>query len=170
MEKELETDVFEAYQKQVPSPRARAGSASAEPALYFKQSQAYVKSIRNHLKNELGLTTDVPPIRSALEIWSVVSEALKEARTKEKVEFLLVKDERYLQERGDLIVIVGDLPDGDKISKCLKLHTDLVESAEPQAPKATKDGKQEITIKMKFKEKKQETAGKTETATAEKPQ
>ncbi|MCE9635912.1 MAG: pilus assembly protein PilM [Planctomycetes bacterium] len=161
MVKELETDVFAAY-SQVPKPRPRVGSADSDATMYFAQSKAYVKTIQGHLKNELGLATDVPPIRSCLEIWTAVTKGLQDARDKEKVEFLLVKDERYWQDRGDLTVVVGDLPDGDRIAKQLRLRKEIISDVEIGAPKATKDGKQEITLKMRFKEKTQETPGAAE--------
>lgn len=162
MVKELENDVFSVYATQVPKSRPRPGSADTDPPTYFSDSRKYVKTIQGHLKNELGLATDVPPIRSCLEIWLAVTKGLQEAREKEKVEFLLVKDERYWQDRGDLTVVVGDLPDGDRIAKQLRLRKEIITDVEIGAPKATKDGKQEITLKMRFKEKTQETPGAAE--------
>jgi Tfp pilus assembly PilM family ATPase len=151
MAKELDEEVFAAYQKAVPEPRKRPG-ASTEPAAYFRDTRKYVADIRSHLKNELGLATEVPPIRSCLESWSAVSAALAEVRP--KIEYMLVKDEKYFQDRADVTVIVGDLPDGDRIAAALRKRSDVIETVEIGSPKGTKDGtKQEITFKIRLQEK-----------------
>lgn len=153
MEKELQEDVFAAYQANVPSPRKSPG-ATTDAVTYFGQSRAYVRDIRNHLKGELGLATSVPPIRSCLEVWAAVTTGIQEARTKGKIEYLLVKEEKYFQDRGEVVVHVGDLPDGDAIVAALRKRVpDLFESVEPGAPKPTKDGKQEIAIKVRIPER-----------------
>lgn len=153
-ETELEEDVFAAYQKAVPEPRSRPGT-SREPAAYFRDSRKYVKDIRNHLKNELGLATEVPPIRSCLETMLAVSKALAEVRP--KIEYLLVKEEKYRQDTADLTVIVGNMSDGTPISNALRKRTDLFveeNGVEVSNIKPTKDGtKQEITIRLRLKEK-----------------
>lgn len=154
MREELEEPVIKAYQASVSEPRKRQGSPSEpEASVYFRETRKYVNDIQYHLKNELGLATEVPPIRSCLESWAVVSKAIGDVRTRDKLEYVLVKDERYFQDHADITVIVGDLPDGDKIKNEIKKYEDLIDSAETGAPKTMKDGKQEITIKLRFKEK-----------------
>ena len=156
LSKELEEDVFKAYLAAVPQPRPRPGTGTEKDAkVYFRQSREYVKSIRNHLKNELGLATSVPPIRSCMETWNAVTMAIAEARTQHKLEYVLVRDEKYFQDRGEIVVICGDMPDGDKIKNAIKKREDIFEpgTVETGAPKTTKDGKQEIAIKFKLVEK-----------------
>jgi len=149
----LEEDVFKQYAAAVPQPRQRHGSATDAPTVYFRNVREDVRAIRNHLKNELGLATEVPPIRSGLEPWAAVAAGLKLARDKYKVEYLLLKEERYYQDKCDITVICGELSDPDsKVAEAFRQNKELFDSIEVGSPKTTKDGKYEVTLKIRFTE------------------
>lgn len=154
MKEHLDTDVFAAYQEALKDNARKPPAAASDAFGYFRQTREQVKKVRDHLKNELGLATEVPPIRSSLEIWSAVTTAVQEARQKAKIEYVLVKDERYYQDHGDVWIVVGDLPDAQAVVDALRKRVpDLFESVEVESPKPTKDGKQEIQIKLRFVER-----------------
>ena len=131
MEKELRVDVIEDYEKTVKDARHETEGErlkSKDPDLYFQRMKTRLSGIRNQLKNELGLTTEVPPIRSCLESWSVVMSSAAEVRAKlnPKIPFMAITEEKYTQDKTDLKVVFGDFPDVDLFVRELKKHTEAV--------------------------------------------
>lgn len=139
----LEKDVFEAYEDAVQD--FRKGRLQEDPDRFFNSAKSRVKTIRDHLKNELGLSTDVPPIRSCLQMWSLVMESVKEVRP--KIEFLAVKGERYTQDKAEITCLFGKYPDADILKNALRKHDTVFENVEGGAPKTDANGKIEITIR-----------------------
>lgn len=152
-------DVFKKYEDlKLPDARS-APQASADNATAIKQTKEYLTSVRTHLQNELGLATEVPPIRSCLETWMSVSKALTDLRT--KIPYLLVKSEKYVQGQGDVTLVVNEATDAETVKLKLLEMKSIVKSAETRPPKRSKDGsKAEVTIHIEFVEKtNEETEG-----------
>lgn len=145
MEKELKEEVFDAYAAAVPEPR-KAPESTREPTVAFRRMREHSLAIRNHLKNELGLATEVPPIRSCLETWAATMRAVQSVRA--KIDYILVKDEKYFQDRAEITVIVGELAQGDLVLNALQKEP-IFESVDFRPNRRTKDGKYEIPIHMK---------------------
>jgi type IV pilus assembly protein PilM len=155
MQKELGVAVIEEYEKALKDKaRIRTESDKAKDKdedLYFTRMRTRLNEIRYHLKNELGLATEVPPIRSCLEIQSVVMTAVKEVRP--KIQYMAIKQERYDQEKGIVTVVFGDLPDIDALVNALKKHTEIFDAVDPGNPKAEKDKGYIVDIKLTIKPK-----------------
>ncbi len=148
-EGELDAKVFDAYRDGVTT--SRTIQINREPEKYFQTTGTGLRKIQGHLKNELGLGTEVPPIISGLETWKSVMESVKSVR--DKVKFLAVKQEDYEQEKAVLTVVVGDYPDIDTITLALRKHTaeqggTLFESVDNRAPRTVKGGYIETAIEM----------------------
>jgi len=62
-------------------------------------------SMAGHLKNELGLSTEVPPITSSLEIFKVVNRAIADVR--DQLEYCLITNETYGQRDVQISVILS---------------------------------------------------------------
>lgn len=157
MDAELRAEVFDAYEEAVPEPRkAPEISGAVEPKVAFQRTREHVQGIRNHLKNELGLATEVPPIRSCLETWAATMRAVTALRAvhpaQPKVEYLLVKEEKFYQDRGELTVILGEQAQGDLVLDGLRKEP-IFEKAEARPPRRTKDERWEIPILLKIVEK-----------------
>ncbi len=154
MEKELRVPVVEDYEKTVKQARHETDSERAkykDPDLYFARMKTRLTEVRNHLKNELGLATEVPPIRSCLETWSVVMSCAKEIRG--KTQYMAFKSENYDQEKAVVGVVFGDLPDIDALSAALRKHTEIFESPDPGQPRPEKDKGYSVDIKLALKPK-----------------
>jgi type IV pilus assembly protein PilM len=155
MQKELGVAVIEEYEKALKEKaRIRTESDRAKDKdedLYFTRMRTRLSDIRYHLKNELGLATEVPPIRSCLETWSVVMTAAKEIRP--NVQYMAFKTEHYDQEKGVVTVVFGDLTDIDKLVNALKKHTEIFDAADPGTPKPEKDKGYVVDIKLTIKAK-----------------
>lgn len=148
----VDDDVFKKYEAlKLPDARS-APQASGDNATAIKQTKEYLTSVRTHLQNELGLATEVPPIRSCLETWMTVSKALADLRT--KIPYLLVKSEKYVQGQGDVTLVVNEATDAETVKLKLLEMKSIVKSAETRPPKRSKDGtKAEVTIHLEFVEK-----------------
>ncbi len=145
----LDAEVFQAYRENVSD--ARPLMISQDPQKYFQTAESSIKKINNHLENELGLGTSVPPVISALEIQQAVMASLKAVRG--KVEFLAIKSEDYDQEKATVSVIVGQLQDIDTIVTELSKHTPekggtLFESVDNQPPRPTKLQRYDVPIRL----------------------
>jgi len=155
MQKELGVAVIEEYEKALKEKaRIRTESDRAKDKdedLYFTRMRTRLSDIRYHLKNELGLATEVPPIRSCLETWAVVMTCAKEIRA--KVTYMAFKSEHYEQEKGVVTVVFGDLPDIDALVNALNKHTEIFDSVDPGNPKPEKDKGYTIDIKLTIKAK-----------------
>jgi hypothetical protein len=166
MEKELRVDVLEDYEKSVKDAHTLTESAKkafSDEDLYFQAMKSRLTDIRNHLKNELGLTTEVPPIRSCLEPWSVVLACAKAVRA--KIPYMAISEEKYTQEKVDLKVVFGDIPDVDILTLELRKHIpEIFESVETGQMRPVKDKGFEIPIKITLKVKETEEPPKTDKA------
>ena len=146
---QLQEDVFDVYGESVRD--ARRVQISPDPDKYFQTTKSALARVRGHLKNELGLATEIPPIISNLETWQAVMESLRAVR--DKVEFLAVKQEDYDQEKAVITVVVGDYADADTIVLALRRHDvsqggSLFESVANRAPRTTSDGRIEVPIEI----------------------
>lgn len=145
----LEADVFEAYRENVSD--ARSLRLANEETKYFQTADSSLDKIENHLKNELGLGTSVPPIISCLEMQQAVMSSIKAARG--DVEFLAIKTEDYAQEKVTVTVVVGQLPDITAIVTALRKHTpeqggSLFESVDNQPPRPTNSQRYEVGLRI----------------------
>jgi type IV pilus assembly protein PilM len=148
VEKELRTEVLEEYETKVKEARMEKEAdrqRSRDPEFYFSAMKTRLGVIRNHLKNELGLSTSVQPIRSCLETWSAVFAAAREVRA--KVPFMAFREEKYNQEKADLKVIFGDYPDIDQLVGALRKRTEIFDQVETDRPTNVKDKGIEVPIK-----------------------
>jgi type IV pilus assembly protein PilM len=158
MEKELRVDVIEEYEKSVKDAH-KASTNALDEDVYFQRMKARLTDIRNHLKNELGLTTEVPPIRSCLEPWSVVMACVKTVRL--KIPYLAIAEESYTQDKIDLKIVFGDIPEVDQLTQELRKHVpDLFESVETGQMRQVKDKGYEIPIKIALKVKESDEPAK----------
>lgn len=160
----VDDDVFKKYEAlKLPDARS-APQVSTDNSAAIKQTREYLTSVRTHLQNELGLATEVPPIRSCLESWMTVSKALADLRP--KIPYLLVKSEKYVQGQGDVTLVVNEATDAETVKLKLLEMKSIVKSAETRPPKRSKDGtKAEVTIHLEFVEKtNEETEGGEEAA------
>lgn len=152
MKTELNEPVFGEYEKAVKDARkAPDAGKAADDDTYFQRTKTRLADIRNHLKNELGLTTEVPPIRSCLETWTTVMNCAKAVRG--KIGFMAFRQEKFDQERGSIRVVFGDLPDIDTLRNELVKHTEIFDAVDPGLPKPEKDGRYEVEIKLTIKQK-----------------
>jgi Tfp pilus assembly PilM family ATPase len=152
MTAELKEPVFAEYEKVVKDARKSPdGGKTLDEDVYFQRTRTRLNEIRNHLKNELGLTTEVPPIRSGLETWSVVMSCAKAVRT--KISFMAIRQEKFDQERGTVTVVFGDLPDIDTFVNEIRKHTEIFEAVDPGAPRPEKDGRYLVDVKLTIKAK-----------------
>jgi hypothetical protein len=74
-----------------------------------------------------------------------------------KVEYLLVKEEKFRQEDGDLSVIVGAIEQGDLVVDALRKEP-VFEKVELRPTRRTKDERWEIPVTLKIVEKSAEPA------------
>jgi hypothetical protein len=170
MEKQLRVDVIEDYEKTVKDARKETESERARSKdldQYFQRTKTRLNDIRNHLKNELGLATEVPPIRSCLEAWSTVLACVKEVRG--KITYLAITEENYTQEKADLKVVFGDIPDVDVLVRELRKHDDIFESVENGQMRPVKDKGVEFPIKIVIKQKETVEPPKDDAAAADAP-
>jgi type IV pilus assembly protein PilM len=152
MKKELGAGVFDEYEQGVRDARQRSEADRAkdkDPELYFSRTKTRLADIRDHLKNQLGLATEVPPIRSCLETWSVVMSCAKEIRP--KVTYMAFRNEHYDQEKAVINVVFGDLPDIDALAAALRRHTEIFDAVDQAAPKPEKDKGYSADIKLTLK-------------------
>lgn len=150
MTDELKEPVFAEYEKAVKEARKPPESArTPDEDAYFAATKKHLSDIVNHLKNELGLTTEVPPIRSCLETWSVVMSCAKAVR--QKIGFMAFRQEKYDQERGTITVLFGDLPDIDPFTNELRKHTEIFSAVDPGQATADKEGRYKVDIKLTIK-------------------
>jgi len=164
MEKELRVDVIEDYEKSVKDAHKlseKDKKDAADEDLYFQKMKSRLTDIHNHLQNELGLTTEVPPIRSCLEPWSTVLASAKAVRA--KIPFMAISEEKYTQEKVDLKVVFGDIPDVDIFTIELRKHIpEIFETVETGQMRPVKDKGFEIPIKITLKVKETDEPVKTD--------
>jgi len=146
---ELQADVFDVYAESVRD--ARRVQINNDPDKYFQTTKTALGKVRGHLKNELGLATEIPPIISCLETWQATMESVRAIR--DKVEFLAIKQEDYDQDKAIVTVVVGDYADTDKIVTSLRRHSvaqggRLFEEVANRAPRPTSDGRIEVPIEI----------------------
>jgi len=145
----LDVEVFDAYAENVRN--ARTVQIDNDIESYFKSTDRALRDIRGHLKNELGLATEIPPIISGLETWHAVMSSIESIR--DKVEFLAIMREDYDQDEAVITVVVGGYPDADTIMLALRKHTvsqggTLFETVANRTPRTTKDGRIEVPIEI----------------------
>ena len=75
-----------------------------EPLNLVPESKRRVGQMHDHLRNQLGLSTEVPPIRSGLESFRIVNEAIKKVR--DQIDYCLVVNEHYTQKEATLQVVL----------------------------------------------------------------
>ncbi len=174
MKKELKVDVLDNYEKTVKDaglPSEAERRKDEDEDLYIQRMKTRLAAIRSHLKNELGLTTELQPIRSCLETWSVVMQCAREVRQEgqpKSIQYFAIQEEKYSQDKAELKVVVGDYPDIDTFVAALSRHKEIFESVNQEPPKAVKDKGYGVTIKIQLKPK--ENPGTTaETSAADSP-
>jgi Tfp pilus assembly PilM family ATPase len=75
-----------------------------EPLNLVPESKRRAGQMHDHLRNQLGLSTEVPPIRSGLESFRIVNEAIKKVR--DQIDYCLVVTENYTQKEATLQVVL----------------------------------------------------------------
>lgn len=152
VEKELQSGVLDDYAKTVRDARPDPDAGKAkDDDVYFQRVRARLTSIRNHLKNELGLATQVAPIRSCLETWSVVMQCAKEVR--DKIPYMAFVEEKYTQDKADLKVVFGDIGNVNTLVAALRQRSDVIASVETGQSRPVKDKGWEVPIKITLVEK-----------------
>lgn len=147
---ELDDDVLAAYEETIAD--SKPLTAPKTEAAFFRGYEQNLRTVRNHMKNELGLATEVPRILSSLSVWQEVMGAINEVRrrnSKDKVEFLVIEQEQYDQEEVELKVVVESYQAGELLIDRLKERS-LFMSVQPVSPRAREDGRIELEIKIEI--------------------
>ena len=160
MEEKLRVDVLDEYEKVVKDARRETDSERQkwkDQDTYFQHMKSRLTEIKSHLTNELGLTTEVPPIRSCLEPWSVVASCAREVRSAPtpKIPYMAILTEKYTQEKADITVVFGDYVDIKPFMDALRRHSEIfdTENIESGAPEQVKDKGIKVLIKIPLKPK-----------------
>jgi hypothetical protein len=143
VEVEIESEVFDEYTKAVSD--ATEVQLSEERKRYLTTVEAGIKKIRTKLKDELGLATEVPPIRSCLKTWGTVVKSIESVR--KQIEYLAIKSEKYDQDKAVLTFAVGAYNDIDALTTQLRANKDVVAGVNPRPPKNV-DDRIEIVIEL----------------------
>jgi type IV pilus assembly protein PilM len=162
MNNELRVNVVEDYEKTVKDARKETEAErqkSRDEEQYFARMRAHLREIRDHLKNELGLATEVPPIRSCLETWATVMAAAKVVRP--KITYFAIIEEKYNQEKADLKVAFSDLTDVEPFVTELRKHDEMFSSVEIGVAVPLKDKGITVPVKIVLKPKESAEPAKT---------
>lgn len=76
-----------------------------------------VKQMHDYLRNEMGMSTEVPPIRSSLEVLKSVNDAIKSVR--DQLEYCLVTKMEVSQKEVQLNILVSAPEHADILKKAL---------------------------------------------------
>ncbi len=85
------------------------------------ESRRRATYMESALRNELGLSTEVPPIISSLEVMRKVHAAISGVR--EKIEYCLVLSEQYTQKEAKITLLLSDRTHADVIKAALDALT-----------------------------------------------
>ena len=111
-------DVEKRYEGVVGKERAQnLARPSGAPLQAIPDAHRRAKQMHDTLRNELGLSTDVPPIVSSLEVFKRVHQAVTSVR--ERVEYCLVDEESYDQREVKITFILSDRDHADILKGAL---------------------------------------------------
>jgi len=77
-----------------------------------------VKQMHDYLRNELGISTEVPPIRSGLEVLKAVNSAIKSVR--DQLDYCLITSETVTQKEVQVNILVSAPEHADVLKKALQ--------------------------------------------------
>jgi len=98
--------VQDSYRKELGADEAKRLFAGTEDPLKFvPESKRRAAQMQDHLRNQLGLSTEVPPIRSGLESFRIVNEAIRSVR--DQMEYCLLVTENYSQKEVTLQIVLS---------------------------------------------------------------
>jgi len=80
--------------------------------------RARADAMYGHLRNEMGLSTEVPPIVSSLEMFRAVQGAV--ASVREKIEYCLVTTESYSQRGADVTLVLSASEHVDVVAEAFR--------------------------------------------------
>lgn len=152
VKEQLDEDVLNLYRDTISDHKPL--SEPTRESAYFRGYEANLKTIQNHMKNELGLATEVPPVLSSLRVWNEVLDSFASVRQRNsnpKVEYLFIEQEKYDQDKAELKVVVESYEAGQLLIEQLKKRP-LFVSVEPISPRAREDGRIELEIKIEYDE------------------
>ena len=115
-----------------------------------------VVQMYNHLRDEMGLSTEVPPIRSCLEVVRAVNEAVRSVRP--KLEYCLVTSQVYNQKEVQVNVVLSVPENVDVLKKAFeevkgKDGKALFPSVEYSTVAQNKQGKYAVPFTLRFEKK-----------------
>jgi hypothetical protein len=102
--------------------RAESGNALA----VLPDSKVRLKQMNDHLRNELGLSREVPKILSGLESLRLVNEAIRGVR--EKVDYCLVTSQEYTQRDVQITISLSSADHVDVINNAFREIKDAPDS------------------------------------------
>jgi hypothetical protein len=110
--------VEEAFRKQLPEEAQKLRAAPEDPLRTLPEARARVVRMHDHLRNTMGLSTEVPAIRSGLVVFKLVNDALRGVR--EQLEYCLITNETYSQREVEFQVDLSRPEDVDVIKSALE--------------------------------------------------
>jgi Tfp pilus assembly PilM family ATPase len=111
----VETD----YKKALGEDQAKKLYAgSGDPLAAVPDARRRVKQMNDHLRNEMGISTEVPPIASSLLACRKANEAIKSVR--EKLEYCLLTSEIYGQKECTINVVLSAAEHVDILKKAFE--------------------------------------------------
>jgi Tfp pilus assembly PilM family ATPase len=130
-------------------------AGSGDPLRTVPDARRRLQEMHNHLKNELGLSTDVPPILSSLETTRKVHDAIKAVR--KDLDYCLVTSEEHSQKEVKVNVLLSVDTHVDVLKKAFEgiPGTDgpLFKSVEYTTVTRNKQGKYAVPFILLFERK-----------------
>jgi Tfp pilus assembly PilM family ATPase len=96
----------------------KLSSRGSDDLLAVPEARKRVGQMFSHLRNEMGLSTEVPPIQSCLEVLRSVNEAVRAAR--EEVDYCLLNVENFNQKEIQFTVILSNPQNADVLKKAIQ--------------------------------------------------
>jgi len=124
---------------------ARLPKGSGDPLEAVADALARARYMKRHLSEELGLSTDVPSIRSCLQTWLDVHGRV--TRGREKLDYFRIESEDYQQDKVTLQVVLGVRSHVDALKDIFNAEPKAFASVEDQGSGSQRpDGRWAFTI------------------------
>ena len=154
--------VEEEFRKGLPEEAQKLPAGTGDALKAVPESKRRVTQMHDHLRNTMGLSTDVPPIRSCLVVFRHLNDAVKGGR--EQVDHCLFLMEQYTQKEVQFQVVLSRPEDVDVIKDALQAakgpdgktlfdHSDPKKGVEYGTVKQDSKGKYSVPFTCRFKEK-----------------
>jgi Tfp pilus assembly PilM family ATPase len=140
---EADKDLKEIATGRLPKP-------SDDPLAVVADAERRARKMKEVLRNELGINTDVPPIVSSLELFRMVNAAVRSVR--DKLQYCLMQNETYDQKEAKFTIVVSEVEHADLLKGAFDAVKDadgkVVFKAEYGTLKQDKDGRWPATFTL----------------------